>query len=242
MGYVGMLKDCVNNPAVKDMLAKAEKVLGWDLKELCLKGPEDKLSQTRFCQPAMFVAGLCAVEVLRESKKDVVERPQAMAGLSLGEYTAICAAGVLDFEDALSLVKTRAEAMQKATEIVPQCMCSVAGLDRPTLEKLCKEARAADKSPDATCQIANVLFPAGFTVAGNKTACDKLCELATKARALQARAIKAGGAFHTPLMKPAEDDLCKAIDKVMPKMKPPRCCIYFNMTGKKVAAGTNPSE
>merc|ERR1711972_705106 len=242
MGYVGMGKDCVNNPAVKDMLAKAEKVLGWDLKELCLKGPEDKLSQTKYCQPAMFVAGLCAIEVLRESKKDVVDRPQAMAGLSLGEYTAICAAGVLDFEDALGLVKARAEAMQSATTLVPQCMCSVAGLDRPTLEKLCKEARAADKDSNGVCQIANVLFPAGFTVAGNKTACDKLCELATKARALQARAIKAGGAFHTPLMKPAEEELSKALDKALPKMKPPRCAIYFNITGKKVAAGTPPAE
>merc|ERR1712039_779157 len=136
----------------------------------------------------------------------------------------------------------RAEAMQKATEMVPQCMCSVAGLDRPTLEKLCKEAKAADKDPDCVCQIANFLFGAGFTCAGNKTAIDKLCELATKARALQARVIKAGGAFHTPMMKPAEDDLCKAIDKVLPKMKPPRCSIYFNMTGKKIAAGTPPSE
>merc|ERR1712014_109491 len=150
--------------------------------------------------------------------------------------------GVLDFEECLKLVKIRAEAMQKATEAVPQCMCSVAGLDRPTLEKLCQEAKAADKDSNATCQIANVLFPAGFTVAGTKGTVDKLCELATKARALQARVIKAGGAFHTPLMKPAEDDLCKAIDKVMPKMKPPRCCIYFNMTGKKVAPGTAPTE
>merc|ERR1712039_913969 len=94
----------------------------------------------------------------------------------------------------------------------------------------------------AICQVANVLFPAGFTCAGNKAAVDKLCELATKARALQARVIKAGGAFHTPLMKPAQDDLAKAIDKALPKMKPPRCCIYFNLTGKKVAPGTSPSE
>jgi len=170
------------------------------------------------------------------------ERPQAMAGLSLGEYTAICAAGVLDFEDALTLVKTRAIAMQSATKIVPQAMCSVAGLDRPTLEKLCKEAKAADKASDAVCQIANVLFPAGFTCAGNKTAVDELCKLATKARALQARVIKTGGAFHTPLMKPAEEELGKAIDKAFPKMKPPRCCIYFNLTGKKIAPGTNPAE
>merc|ERR1712039_786203 len=159
-----------------------------------------------------------------------------------GEYTAICAAGVLDFEDALTLVKTRAIAMQSATKIVPQAMCSVAGLDRPTLEKLCKEAKAADKAPGAICQVANVLFPAGFTCAGNKTAVDKLCELATKARALQARVIKAGGAFHTPLMASAQDTLSEAIDSVLPKMKPPRCAIYFNLTGKKVSAGTAPSE
>eukprot|EP00418_Pyrodinium_bahamense_P091221 CAMPEP_0179035640 /NCGR_PEP_ID=MMETSP0796-20121207/13213_1 /TAXON_ID=73915 /ORGANISM="Pyrodinium bahamense, Strain pbaha01" /LENGTH=559 /DNA_ID=CAMNT_0020731915 /DNA_START=69 /DNA_END=1748 /DNA_ORIENTATION=- len=240
--YVGMLKDCVNNAAVRDLLATAEKVLGWDVKELCLKGPEDKLSETRHCQPAMFVAGLAAMEVMRESKKEVVERPQAVAGLSLGEYTAICAAGVLEFEDCLKLVKIRAEAMQLATEAVPQSMCSVAGLDRPTLEKLCKEARAAEKSEDTVCQIANVLFPAGFTCAGNKAAVDKLCQLATKARALQARTIKTSGAFHTPLMKPAQEELSKAIDKFAPKMKPPRCCIYFNLTGKKVAPGTPPSE
>jgi [acyl-carrier-protein] S-malonyltransferase len=237
-----MLKDCIGLSAVKDMLATAEKILGWDVKELCLKGPEDKLSETKYCQPAMFIAGLCAVEVMRESKKDVVERCQAVAGLSLGEYTAICAAGVLDFDECLKLVKCRAEAMQKATEVVPQCMCSVAGLDRPTLEKLCKEAKAADKDPECVCQIANLLFPAGFTCAGNKTAVDKLCELATKARALQARVIKAGGAFHTPLMKPAQEELSAAIDKALPKMKPPRCSIYFNMTGKKVAPGTDPKE
>merc|ERR1712232_102988 len=202
--YVGMLKDCVGLPAVKDMLTAAEKILGWDVKEMCLKGPEDKLSETKFCQPAMFIAGMAAVEVMRESKKDVVERPQAVAGLSLGEYTAICAAGVLDFPEALKLVKMRAEAMQSATEAVPQCMCSVAGLDRPTF--------------------------------------DKLCELATKARALQARVIKAGGAFHTPLMKPAQEELSKAIDKALPKMRPPRCSIYFNLTGKKVAPGSDPKE
>merc|ERR1711988_2091216 len=122
--YVGMLKDCVGLAAVKDMLTTAEKILGWDAKEMCLKGPEDKLSETKYCQPAMFIAGMAGVEKMKESKKETVERPQAMAGLSLGEYTAICAAGVLEFEDALKLVKIRAEAMQAATEIVPQCMCS----------------------------------------------------------------------------------------------------------------------
>merc|ERR1719277_1811335 len=130
--------------------------------------------------------------------------------------------------------------MQVATGMVPQCMCSVAGLDRPTLERLCNEAKAQESG--STCQIANVLFPAGFTCAGNKAAIDKLCDLALKAKALQARVIKAGGAFHSPLMKPAEDQLAKAIDEALPKMKPPRCCIYFNLTGKKVSPGTDPKE
>merc|ERR1712066_1161088 len=241
--YIGMLKDDIANPAVKEMLTLAEKVLGWDPQELMLKGPEDKLAETKYCQPCMFIAGMAGLELMKDTKKEQVERPQAAAGLSLGEYTAICAAGVLDFEECLKLVKVRAEAMQTATEAVPQCMCSVAGLDRPTLEKLCKEAIASDKGPtDPVCQIANVLFPAGFTCAGNKTTVDKLCKLATKARALQARVIKTGGAFHTPLMKPAEEELGKAIDKAFPKMKPPRCCLYFNLTGKKIAPGTNPSE
>mmetsp|Transcript_23615 Transcript_23615/g.50220 ORF Transcript_23615/g.50220 Transcript_23615/m.50220 type:complete len:561 (-) Transcript_23615:177-1859(-) len=241
--YVGMLKDCITLPGVKEMMAVATKVLGWDAQELMLKGPEDKLAETKYCQPCMFIAGMAGIELMKETKKEQVERPQAAAGLSLGEYTAICAAGVLDFEECLKLVKVRAEAMQTATEAVPQCMCSVAGLDRPTLEKLCKEAKAQDsKAKDPVCQVANVLFPAGFTCAGTKTTVDILCQLATKARALQARVIKAGGAFHTPLMQSAQEDLNRAIDKALPKMKPPRCAIYFNITGKKVSPGTNPSE
>merc|ERR1712039_1100345 len=138
--------------------------------------------------------------------------------------------------------KLRAEAMQHASGLVPQSMCSVAGLDRPTLEKLCKEAREKDSDPKAVCRIANVLFPAGFTCAGNKSAIERLCQLATAARALQARPIKTGGAFHSPLMAPAAERLAAAIDEALPKMKPPRCCIYFNLTGKKVTPGTDPKE
>jgi hypothetical protein len=181
--YVGMMKDLVSLPTVRDMLIIAEKVLGWDPKELMLKGPEDKLADTKYCQPCMFIAGMAGLELMKTGdKKEQVDRPQATAGLSLGEYTAICAAGVLDFEECLKLVKIRGDAMQAATELAPQCMCSVAGLDRPTLEKLCKEAKAQDtKAKNPVCQIANVLFPAGFTCAGTKSTVDLLCQLATKA-------------------------------------------------------------
>lgn len=239
--YVGMLKDVCDKPAVKAMLSKAESILGWDPREICLNGPESKLSETRYCQPIMFLAGLAALEVLKENKPEVVERPFGVAGLSLGEYTAIVVAGVLSFEDGLRLVKLRAEAMQEATNRVPQAMCSVAGLDRAKVDKLCEEAAASDPSPDAECKVANFLFPAGFTCAGTKDAVDKLCKLAMAAKALQARVIKAGGAFHTRLMKPAQEELCRAIDEAADKMTPPRCSIYFNLTGKRVKEGADPA-
>mmetsp|Transcript_16314 Transcript_16314/g.28568 ORF Transcript_16314/g.28568 Transcript_16314/m.28568 type:complete len:554 (+) Transcript_16314:56-1717(+) len=239
--YVGMLKDVKDKPAVKTMLNKAEAILGWDPLDVCLNGPEEKLSETRYCQPIMFLAGLAAVEVLREGKPECVDRPFAMAGLSLGEYTAIVAAGVLSFEDGLKLVKLRAEAMQEATNRVPQSMCSVAGLDRAKVDKLCEEAKATDDHPDAECRVANFLFPSGFTCAGTKKAVDKLCQLAVAAKALQAKVIKAGGAFHTSLMRPAQDELSRAIDDFAEKMSPPRCSIYFNLTGKRVKEGADPA-
>jgi [acyl-carrier-protein] S-malonyltransferase len=239
--YVGMLKDVCEKPAVKAMLNKAESILGWDPRDICLNGPESKLSETRYCQPIMFLAGLAALEVLKEAKPEAVERPFGVAGLSLGEYTAIVVAGVLSFEDGLRLVKLRAEAMQEATSRVPQAMCSVAGLDRAKVDKLCEEAAAADPSPDAECKVANFLFPAGFTCAGTKDAVDKLCKSAMAAKALQARVIKAGGAFHTGLMKPAQEELSRAIDEAADKMSPPRCSIYFNLTGKRVKEGADPA-
>jgi [acyl-carrier-protein] S-malonyltransferase len=239
--YVGMLKEVMDRPAVKEMLAKAEEILGWDPKELALNGPEDKLSETRFTQPLMLIAGLAALDKLKEEKPDVYDRPQAMAGLSLGEYTALVAAGVLTFEDGLSLVKIRGEAMQRASEATPQAMCSVAGLDRSKVDRLCQEAKGVDKSPNPQCQVANFLFPSGFTCAGTKEAVNELCKIAMAQKALQARVIKAGGAFHTPLMQPAQDDLNKAIDELVDRMQPPKCSIYFNVTGKRVAAGSDPA-
>jgi [acyl-carrier-protein] S-malonyltransferase len=240
--YVGMMKDCVDLPGVQAMLKEAKAILGWDVKDLALNGPEDKLRETKYCQPMMFIAGMAALEIMKTGdKKEQVERPQAVAGLSLGEYTALCAAGVLSFAECLRLVKLRAQAMQKATELKPQAMCSVAGLDRKNLEKCCQEAMALQADAEPVCQIANVLFPGGFTVAGTKNTIDKLCEIAIKARALQARVIQASGAFHTPLMEPAAAELNAAIDALKDRMRPPRCSIYFNVNGKKVAAGSDSS-
>jgi len=243
--YVGMMKDCMDLPGVQDLLDTSKKILGWDLKDLVLNGPEDKLSETRYCQPAMFVAGMAGLEMMKAdaAQKEAVERPQAVCGLSLGELTALCCAGVLSFEDGLKLIKVRADAMQKATDAKPQAMASVAGLDSSVLEKLCSQAVAEDKSTeDPICQIANALFPSGYTVSGTKATVEKLCALAKDAKALQARLIKTGGAYHTPLMASAEKELSGAIDSMLDKMEPPRCAIYFNVTGKRVPAGSSPSQ
>jgi len=239
--YVGMLKSVMDRPTVKEYLLKAKDILGWDPQDLALNGPEEKLQDTRYCQPIMFIAGLAAMDLLRDTKPDVVDRPQCVAGLSLGEYTALVAAGVLDFEDGLTLVKLRAEAMQRATEMTPQAMASVAGLDRAKVDQLCEEATKADPSPNALVKVANFLFAGGFTCGGTKAAVDELCKRATAAKALQARVIKTGGAFHTSLMNPAQEELSAALDSLVDKMKPPRCAIYFNVTGKRVPAKADPA-
>merc|ERR1712032_436132 len=135
-----MMSSVKDIPAVAEMLSKAKEILGYDVLELCLKGPESKLEETSYCQPAMFIAGMGGVEKLRGEREEAVTRPQVLAGLSLGEYTALCVAGVFTFEQGLRLVDTRGKAMQEAAQIGKQAMLSVAGLERPKLEGLCADA------------------------------------------------------------------------------------------------------
>mmetsp|Transcript_21011 Transcript_21011/g.65585 ORF Transcript_21011/g.65585 Transcript_21011/m.65585 type:complete len:498 (+) Transcript_21011:113-1606(+) len=238
--YVKMLSNVKDLPAVKEMLATAEKILGWDLLDLCIKGPESKLEQTKFCQPAMYVGGLAAIEKLRGTKPERIERCQAVAGLSLGEYVALTVAGVFDFETGLKIVKVRGEAMQEAAEASPQVMLSVAGLDQETLAKLCQDSIAGPKD---VCQIANFLFPSGFTCAGTQSSVEKLMAKAQKTEGcLQAKLLKTSGAFHTPLMEPAREKLMAVMKSFEKDMKPPRCDIYMNVTGKRITPATKPAE
>merc|ERR1712187_64659 len=223
------------------MLSKAEKILGYDVLKLCLEGPESKLEETSFCQPAMFIAGLAGVEKLRIEREEAVSRAQVMAGLSLGEYTALCAAGVFSFEDGLKLVKERGEDMSAAAGASKQAMLSVAGLEKPKLQDLCAEA-AKKEGSGAVCQIANELFPKGFSVAGTETSITALKELADKAGALQAKVLKTAGGFHTPLMKPAQEKLSKLLDTMLPNMKPPKATVYMNANATGIKPGTNPKE
>ena len=237
--YVKMLDGVKDVPEVKEMLSKADSILGYDLLNMCLTGPEEKLAETKYCQPAMFVGGLAGVCKLKSQNLDAAERPRCMAGLSLGEYTALCAAGVLSFEDGLKLVKLRGEAMQEAAQVGKQAMLSVAGLDQPVLEQCCLEAEKKAGS-GSVCRIANALFPKGFSCAGTEEAVNELKLLAEKKGALQAKLLKTGGAFHTSLMRPAQEKLEKALQEAFPKMNPPTCDVYMNVTGERLPAGTDP--
>jgi len=239
--YVGMMKEAKEIPAVKEMLAKAGPILGYDILDICLNGPETKLEETRYCQPAMFIGGLAGIEKLKADKPEAVTRCSIMAGLSLGEYTALCAAGCLSFEDGLKLVKLRGEAMQEAAAIGKQLMLSVAGLEKEKVIPLCEEAKKKE-GPGAVCQISNYLFPNGVSCGGTEVAINELKDLAEKAGALQAKILKTAGAFHTPLMQPAQDKLAKAIDEVLPNMKPPRHTIWMNANAEPVRPGQDVSE
>mmetsp|Transcript_38739 Transcript_38739/g.70336 ORF Transcript_38739/g.70336 Transcript_38739/m.70336 type:complete len:476 (-) Transcript_38739:105-1532(-) len=238
--YVKMLEGVKDLPAVKEMLETAKRILEFDILDLCLNGPESRLEQTKFCQPAMYIAGLAAVEKLRLEHPDKLERCQAVAGLSLGEYTALTVAGVMDFETGLKVVKLRAEAMQEAAGASEQCMMSVAGLSQEKLAVLCQESCEA---PGDVCEIANCLFPNGFSCAGSAKAVERLMAKAQQTEGcLQAKLLKTSGGFHTRLMAPARERLLAALRDAEPHMRPPRCDVYLNVTGKRIAPGTQPSE
>mmetsp|Transcript_129116 Transcript_129116/g.288575 ORF Transcript_129116/g.288575 Transcript_129116/m.288575 type:complete len:476 (-) Transcript_129116:185-1612(-) len=236
--YVKMMVALTDSLQVKEMCATAKSVLGYDIVQVMQDGPEEKLEETSICQPAMFLAGMAGLVKLKEMRPDAVERPGAVAGLSLGEYTALCAAGVFTFEEGMGLVKVRAEAMSAASKMQAQSMLSVAGLDQGTLEKLCAECEKGGE----TCRIANILFPKGFSCSGSTSAIMALKEKVEKAGAMQAKLLKTSGAFHTNLMEPAKVKLEAALTKLMPKMKPPICDVYMNVTGKKIKAGTPPAD
>jgi len=234
--YVGMLKGVKDIPAVKEMLEKAKTILGWDLLDLCLNGPEEKLEQTAYCQPVMYVGGLAAIELLKQEKPELVKRARAVAGLSLGEYTALTVAGVFDFETGLRLVQLRGKAMQEAAEASEQLMVSVAGLERSVVEAFCQELAVGGE----TCQIANFLFPKGFACAGSKKALEALQKKAeANPNCLQARILKTSGAFHTDLMSPAKAKLVTALKDCT--FHPPQRDIYMNVTGAKIPKGSDPS-
>jgi len=236
--FVNMMQEVKDLPKVQEMLKISEDILGYDLLQLCLNGPEEKLEETRYCQPVMFVAGLAGLEKLRLQNEEIVTRPMACAGLSLGEYTALCAAGVFTFEDGLRLVQLRGEVMQTAASVGKQGMISIAGLSKKTVETLCADALKVEEN--GVCKIANELFHNGFSCSGTEKSILKLKELAEGAGAMQARVLKTSGAFHTELMESARSDLNEALDDILPRMKSPRFKVYMNVNAQPIDMETEP--
>lgn len=197
-------------PAACERFAEASEILGYDLVELCLRGPAERLEATVHSQPALFVTSVAAAEVLRAERGDWVSRVRAVAGLSLGEYSAIAFAGGFTFEDGLRLVKQRGEAMQAASDLVPSGMSSVIGLPYERVVEVCDEARVEGE----ILQPANLLCPGNIAVSGHRRSLDRLTEIAHEAGATKVIPLPVAGAFHTALMQPAAQSLSLALSSV----------------------------
>ncbi len=208
---VGMGRQLADGlPAARQLYERAAAVLGYDLAKLCFDGPEEELDSTVHSQPALFVTSLAALESLRNESPDVVTSCEATAGLSLGEYTAIVFAGVMEFEDALRVVQRRGEAMQEASDATPSGMVSILGLEPEQVEEICQQARTEGE----TLKIANLLCPGNIVVSGDNAACERAAEIAVKAGAMKAIPLAVAGAFHTSIMQSAVDKLASALADV----------------------------
>jgi [acyl-carrier-protein] S-malonyltransferase len=212
-----------STPAARRLYDRAAEVLGYDLAKLCFEGPAEELDSTVYSQPALFVTSLAALESLRSQSPDVVLSCEAAAGLSLGEYTAIVLAGVMEFEDGLSVVQKRGEAMQEAADAVPSGMVSILGLERGQVERLCDEVR----QPGETLQIANLLCPGNIVISGDNAACERAAEAAVRAGALKTLPLPVAGAFHTRIMQPAVERLAAALADV--PMSRPKIPVVSNV-------------
>ena len=204
VGMAAALHDTL--PAAKSLFDQANEILGYSLIDVCRAGPKERLDRTAVSQPAIYVASLAALESLRQQHPEVEAQCVAAAGLSLGEYTALAFAGALPFADGLKLVKTRGEAMQAAADATPSGMVSVLGLELAKVEELCAKAR-----PVGVIEVANLLCPGNIAVSGTKAACDEIERLAPEMGAMKTIRLAVAGAFHTTIMKPADETLAAAV-------------------------------
>ncbi len=194
-------------PAAAELFARANEIAGFDLRKICFEGPADRLNSTTMSQPAIFVTSAALLEVLRASPVgQQALRPDVTAGLSLGEYTALYAAGAISFEDGLRLVKRRGEAMQAAADASEGTMVSILGLDEDKVRQLCDEARDGE-----LLEPVNFNSPGQIVVSGAIGACERAERLAEKYGAIKAIRLEVAGAFHTAMMTPAAQALRQAL-------------------------------
>ena len=224
--FVGMGKDLYdNNAEARELFEKANEILGFRITDLMFSGTDEDLRQTAVTQPAIFLHSVLLAKSLGDEFK-----PDMTAGHSLGEFSALVAAGALSFEDGLRLVSARAQAMQKACEIKPSTMAAVLALPDETVEEICA-------SIPGVVVCANYNCPGQLVISGEIEAIDAACEKLLVAGAKRALKLKVGGAFHSPCMEPARTELAEAIAKT--KFSVPTCPVYQNVDAKP---HTDPEE
>jgi [acyl-carrier-protein] S-malonyltransferase len=224
--FSGMGKDLFeSNSTIKNLFQQANEILGFDLTRIMFEGSDEDLRQTNVTQPAIFVH---SVATAMASENFV---PEMAAGHSLGEFSALVATKALNFEDGLKLVYKRAMAMQKACELVPGSMAAILGLEDAIVDEVCQSIK------DEIVVAANYNCPGQLVISGSVLGVELACEKMKAAGAKRALILQVGGAFHSPLMKPAEEELKAAIEST--KFSAPVCSVYQNVTAK---AHTNPEE
>lgn len=227
--FVGMGKDLYdNNTKAKELFEKANDILGYRITDIMFDGTDDELKQTKVTQPAVFLHSVIKALTLGDGFD-----AQMVAGHSLGEFSALVVAGALSFEDGLRLVYARAMAMQKACEMAPSTMAAIVGLSDDKIEAVCAEVNREGH----VVVPANYNCPGQLVISGNIEAIGEACEKLKAAGAKRALPLKVGGAFHSPLMQPAKDELQAAIEKT--EFATPKVPVYQNVDGKP---HTDPAE
>ncbi|MDY5687961.1 MAG: ACP S-malonyltransferase [Bacteroidaceae bacterium] len=228
--FSGMGKDLYEtNETAKALFEKANEILGFRITDIMFAGTDEELKQTRVTQPAVFLHSVISAICLGDDFQ-----PDMVGGHSLGEFSALVAAGALSFEDGLRLVHARALAMQKACEVAPGTMAAIIALPDDTIEGICSEVSAEGNGMVVP---ANYNCPGQLVISGNVEAVNAACDKLKAAGAKRALVLPVGGAFHSPLMQPAAEELQKAIEEV--EFKTPRCPIYQNVDAQ---AHTDASE
>ena len=217
--FTGMCHDLfIKFDNVKPLFKRAETILGFDISKIMFEGTKEELTQTKVTQPAIFIHSMAILKVLEDSFK-----PDLVAGHSLGEFSSLVAAGVLNFEDGLRLVSIRAKAMQKSCESTNGTMAAILGLDNSIIEEICSNI-------EGTVVAANYNCPGQVVISGEVSAVKNACEKLSETGARRALILPVGGAFHSELMKDAKDELSKAINET--SFNSPICPIYQNVNGK----------
>ena len=216
------------NPMAKELFEKANEILGYRITDIMFEGTDEDLKQTKVTQPAVFLHSVISAMCMGDDFK-----PAMTAGHSLGEFSALVAADALSFEDGLRLVYARAMAMQKACEAAPSTMAAIIGLPDEQVVEICKQVSTDDNVVVA----ANLNCPGQVVISGNIEAVNEACAKMKEAGAKRALPLKVGGAFHSPLMQPAKDELQKAIENT--EIKAPKCPVYQNVDAKP---HTDPAE